>query len=95
MCFIHKAHIVDTRKWLFLFRHLAGQVAQEWQDTDEKDTDMRDKLIGLAKAIVPYHMDHNAEAEACDVLMEMEKLHLLTDYVDENAYPRVCLYLTR
>ncbi|XP_067655757.1 26S proteasome non-ATPase regulatory subunit 2-like [Haliotis asinina] len=75
-------------------RHLAGQVAQEWQDTDEKDTEMREKLTNLAKAIVPYHMDHNAEAEACDVLMEMEKLDLLTDYVDENAYPRVCLYLT-
>lgn len=49
----------------------------------------------MTKEIVPYHMDHNAEAEACDLLMEIEKLDLLKNYVDENAYSRVCLYLTR
>jgi 26S proteasome regulatory subunit N1 len=40
-------------------------------------------------------MAHNAEAEACDLLMEIERLDLLEQYVDESAYPRVCLYLTR
>ena len=41
-------------------------------------------------------MQHNAEAEACDLLMEMEQLDILTntDYVDNDAYSRVCLYLT-
>jgi 26S proteasome regulatory subunit N1 len=43
--------------------------------------------------IVPYLMQHNAEAEACDLLMEIEKLDLLQQYVDRSAYPRVCLYL--
>ncbi|GAB1598561.1 26S proteasome non-ATPase regulatory subunit 2-like [Argonauta hians] len=75
-------------------RHLAGEVIQEWQETSEKDTEIRDKLIGLAKDIVPYHMEHNAEAEACDLLMEIEQLNLLEEHVDENVYPRVCLYLT-
>ncbi|CAC5368757.1 PSMD2 [Mytilus coruscus] len=75
-------------------RHIAGQVAQEWQDLEEKNTEMRDKLLTMTKEIVPYHMDHNAEAEACDLLMEIEKLDILKNYVDENAYPRVCLYLT-
>lgn len=40
-------------------------------------------------------MAHNAEAEACDLLMEIERLDLLEEYVDENIYSRVCLYLTR
>ncbi|KAK3103587.1 hypothetical protein FSP39_020371 [Pinctada imbricata] len=75
-------------------RHLAGQVAQEWQDLGEQDNEMREKLLTMTKEIVPYHMDHNAEAEACDLLMEIEKLDLLQNYVDENVYPRVCLYLT-
>ncbi|CAG2224105.1 PSMD2 [Mytilus edulis] len=75
-------------------RHIAGQVAQEWSDLEVKDTEMRDKLLTMTKEIVPYHMDHNAEAEACDLLMEIEKLDILKNYVDENAYPRVCLYLT-
>lgn len=56
---------------------------------------MRENLIGLAKEIVPYHMEHNAEAEACDLLMEIEQLDLLEQHVDENVYQRVCLYLIR
>ncbi|GFN96227.1 26S proteasome non-ATPase regulatory subunit 2 [Plakobranchus ocellatus] len=75
-------------------RHLAGQVAQEWQDVAADNTEMRDKLVALSKQIVPYHMSHNAEAEACDLLMEIERLDLLKDYVDDSAYARVCLYLT-
>ncbi|CAL1538285.1 unnamed protein product [Lymnaea stagnalis] len=75
-------------------RHLAGQVAQEWQDVTEENTDMKEKLVTLAMQIVPYHMSHNAEAEACDLLMEIERLDLLKEYVDDAAYSRVCLYLT-
>lgn len=59
------------------------------------DEELRLKLVGLAHQIVPYNMAHNAEAEACDLLMEIERLDLLEQYVDESAYPRVCLYLTR
>ena len=49
----------------------------------------------LAKEILPYNMSHNAETEACDLLMEIEHLQLLDNYVDENSFHRVCLYLTR
>lgn len=73
-------------------RHLAGEIAGEWGETEDKE--VREKLIQLAKQIVPYNMAHNAEAEACDLLMEIERLDLLEQYVDENIYPRVCLYLT-
>jgi len=34
--------------------------------------------------IVPYNMKHNAESEACDLLMEVEKLDRLMVHVDEN-----------
>ncbi|XP_047474955.1 26S proteasome non-ATPase regulatory subunit 2-like [Penaeus chinensis] len=77
-------------------RHLAGEIAQEWETLGEDDDARRAELISEAHVIVPYHMQHNAEAEACDLLMEMEQLELLTsqDYVDKDAYSRVCLYLT-
>ncbi|XP_056645931.1 26S proteasome non-ATPase regulatory subunit 2 [Diorhabda sublineata] len=76
-------------------RHLAGEIAGEWGETDFiVNTEIRDKLILLTKQIVPYNMAHNAEAEACDLLMEIERLDLLEQYVDENIYSRVCLYLT-
>lgn len=39
-------------------------------------------------------MAHNAETEACDLLMEIDRLDFLEQYVDESAYQRVCLYLT-
>ena len=76
-------------------RHLSGEIAHEWNELTEKDADMKEKLLKLAKEIVPYNMHHNAEAEACDLLMEIERLDLLEEYVDESVFPRVCLYLTR
>ncbi|XP_063990576.1 26S proteasome non-ATPase regulatory subunit 2 [Diachasmimorpha longicaudata] len=77
-------------------RHLSGELAAEWDEVnggDDAETNT-DKLITLVQEIVPYNMKHNAETEACDLLMEIEKLDLLEDYVDESAYQRVCLYLT-
>uniref|UniRef100_A0A8C4X5V2 26S proteasome non-ATPase regulatory subunit 2 n=1 Tax=Erpetoichthys calabaricus TaxID=27687 RepID=A0A8C4X5V2_ERPCA len=74
-------------------RHLAGEVAKEWQELDENDKVQQETLLKLVKEIVPYNMGHNAEHEACDLLMEIEKLDMLELYIDENAYAKVCLYL--
>lgn len=71
-------------------RHLSGEIASNWPEASEQ---FRKTLKNLIEQIVPYNMAHNAEAEACDLLMEVEQLELLDEYVDESAYPRVCLYL--
>lgn len=76
-------------------RHLAGEVAKEWQEIDESDKAQHEELLTLVKAVIPYNMAHNAEHEACDLLMEIERLDMLEEYIDENAYSKVCLYLTR
>lgn len=71
-------------------RHIAGQIAQKWQS---EDCD-QEKLLKLVHQIVPYNMRHNSESEAVDLLMEIEKLSLLEQYLDnEDACSRVCLYL--
>ncbi|KAK9718881.1 Proteasome/cyclosome repeat [Popillia japonica] len=78
-------------------RHLAGEISAEWTEISgdgEAETQLKDKLIQLSKQIIPYNMAHNAEAEACDLLMEIERLDLLEKYVDDDVYQRVCLYLT-
>uniref|UniRef100_A0AAY4EC10 26S proteasome non-ATPase regulatory subunit 2 n=1 Tax=Denticeps clupeoides TaxID=299321 RepID=A0AAY4EC10_9TELE len=75
-------------------RHLAGEVAKEWQEVEEGDKAQQECLLQLVKEIVPYNMAHNAEHEACDLLMEIERLNMLELYIDENAYAKVCLYLT-
>lgn len=80
---------------LSAYRHLAGEVAKEWQEVEESDKTQQETLLKLVKEIVPYNMAHNAEHEACDLLMEIERLDMLEDYIDENAYGKVCLYLTR
>lgn len=76
-------------------RHLAGEVAKEWQEVEEGDKAQQEVLLKLVREIVPYNMAHNAEHEACDLLMEIERLDMLDTYIDENAYAKVCLYLTR
>lgn len=70
-------------------------MAKEWQEVEENDKTQQETLLKLVKEIVPYNMAHNAEHEACDLLMEIERLDMLEDYIDENAYGKVCLYLTR
>lgn len=87
-------NFTDLNFWPF-FRHLAGEVAKEWQEVEENDKTQQETLLKLVKEIVPYNMAHNAEHEACDLLMEIERLDMLEDYIDENAYGKVCLYLTR
>ncbi|PWA74789.1 hypothetical protein CTI12_AA248690 [Artemisia annua] len=53
-----------------------------------------DDLIELVEQIVAFHMKHNAEPEAVDLLMEVEDLDLLGKHVDKTSSNRTCLYLT-
>jgi len=69
-------------------------VAKEWQELDDAEKTQREPLLTLVKEIVPYNMAHNAEHEACDLLMEIEQVDMLEKDIDENAYAKVCLYLT-
>lgn len=94
-----KSNLDDIGDWGHEYvRHLAGEIAQEWSDPTTQECssneELRSKLILLTRQIVPYNMAHNAESEACDLLMEIERLDLLDEYVDETIYNRVCLYLT-
>lgn len=60
------------------------------------DVDVSD-LMELVDDIVPFHLQHNAEAEAVDLLVEVQRLKKLLElpYVDDKNYERVCLYLLR
>jgi 26S proteasome regulatory subunit N1 len=53
----------------------------------------KEDLLHLSKEIVNFYMSHNAEAEACDLLMEIEHVELLINYTEKDTYQRVCLYL--
>eukprot|EP00124_Ichthyophonus_hoferi_P001063 Ihof_evm3s49 gene=Ihof_evmTU3s49 len=76
-------------------RHLSTEIAQAYDEKEEEGLTKVpvERLVALAEEIVPYCMRHNAEAEACDLLMEIERVDLLEKYVEKEDYPRVCLYL--
>ncbi|KAL9642075.1 hypothetical protein ABK040_004124 [Willaertia magna] len=61
-------------------------------DTEFRPDEIID-LLTLVNKIVPYFMKSASEPEACDLLIETEKLSKIVDYCDESNYSRVCLYL--
>jgi 26S proteasome regulatory subunit N1 len=73
-------------------RHLALELGQEYQNrlTDEREVQ---DLVELALALVPYFLSHNAEADAVDLLSELEMIEEIPRFLDENNFGRVCLYM--
>ncbi|XP_010274583.1 PREDICTED: 26S proteasome non-ATPase regulatory subunit 2 homolog A isoform X2 [Nelumbo nucifera] len=74
-------------------RNLAGEIAQEYTKRQIEEAPI-DDLMELVQQIVAFHMKHNAEPEAVDLLMEVEDLDLLVEHVDATNFKRTCLYLT-
>ncbi|XP_014494134.1 26S proteasome non-ATPase regulatory subunit 2 homolog A [Vigna radiata var. radiata] len=74
-------------------RNLAGEIAQEYAKRQSEETPI-DDLMELVQQIVAFHMKHNAEPEAVDLLMEVEDLGMLSAHVDKTNFKRTCLYLT-
>ena len=73
-------------------RHLALEIGQEYQNRLNAEKETRD-LVDLALSLVPYFLSHNAEADAVDLLSELEIIEEIPQFLDENTYPRVCLYM--
>lgn len=83
-------------------RSLAGEIGQEYNARviDGADPDSDDAfadLLGMVDVIVPFHISHNAEAEAVDLLIEVQRLKKLQDLdsIDAKNYSRICLYLIK
>jgi 26S proteasome regulatory subunit N1 len=82
-------------------RSLAGEISEEFNqrtlDAPADDDADVDDLMVLVDDILPFQMQHNAEAEAVDLLLEVRQLNKLVDtpVVDERNAERVCLYLLR
>lgn len=83
-------------------RSLAGEIGQEYNQrvidgADPDDNEPFEDLLKFVRVIVPFHLTHNAEAEAVDLLIEVQRLKYLLeiDSIDENNYKRICLYLVK
>jgi 26S proteasome regulatory subunit N1 len=75
-------------------RHLSLEIGREFQNrlNDDKSTD---DIIDLALTLVPFFLKHNADADAVDILSELEMIDHIEKYLDENSYARVCMYMVR
>ncbi|KND04040.1 proteasome regulatory particle base subunit RPN1 [Spizellomyces punctatus DAOM BR117] len=73
-------------------RHLASELIGEYAALNEKDEDT-EHVLNQALEIVPFLLKHNAEADAVDLMLELEALDHLSQFVDKDTYARVCLYL--
>ena len=61
---------------------------------DVSDLKPAEELLPLIlEQIAPFFMQHNAEAEAIDLLMEVSRLDELVQHVDKTNCDRICAYL--
>ncbi|EPE08656.1 26s proteasome regulatory subunit rpn-1 [Ophiostoma piceae UAMH 11346] len=73
-------------------RHLALEIGEVYGKrifAEESTTD----LVDLALLLVPLFLKSNAEADAVDLMSELEIIEKLPEFVDEDTYARVCLYM--
>ena len=59
--------------------------------------DMCVDLNMIIDQIAPFNLQHNAESECIDLLLEVSQLPKLLSFqgIEEDNYPRICLYLLR
>lgn len=74
-------------------RHLALEIGEAYQESLGSDDDYIVRIVQLSLKIVPFFLNHNAEADAVDLLLEVESIEKLPQFTDESTYARVCLYM--
>ncbi|KAF5026872.1 hypothetical protein F66182_1068 [Fusarium sp. NRRL 66182] len=74
-------------------RHLALEIGEVYGKRITNDEPTKD-LIDLAVVLIPLFLKSNAEADAVDLMSELEIIEKMPKFVDENTYGRVCLYMS-
>lgn len=74
-------------------RNLALEIGEAYQESLGADDEYTARLVKLSLQIVPFFLKHNAEADAVDLLLEVESIEKLPQFLDASTYARVCLYM--
>lgn len=75
-------------------RHLALEIGADYAKRQEAEKDTTD-LKDLGLSLVPFFLKHNAEADAVDLLYELEMIEKIPEFLDKDTFGRVCLYMVR
>jgi 26S proteasome regulatory subunit N1 len=73
-------------------RHLALELGEVYTKRITAD-EPYEELIDLALTLVPLFLKSNAEADAVDLMSELEIIKDIPKFLDKDTYPRVCLYM--
>eukprot|EP00320_Phaeocystis_rex_P019011 CAMPEP_0119057336 /NCGR_PEP_ID=MMETSP1178-20130426/1809_1 /TAXON_ID=33656 /ORGANISM="unid sp, Strain CCMP2000" /LENGTH=627 /DNA_ID=CAMNT_0007038153 /DNA_START=52 /DNA_END=1932 /DNA_ORIENTATION=+ len=78
-------------------RHLAGEIGEEYNErlaaTAGEKGEASELMPLIIDHMVPFFIEHNAEAEAIDLLSEVGMIESLVQHVDKTNCERVVLYL--
>lgn len=69
--------------------------AKQEQEQDESREYAVEDLRKLSMELVEFFLKHNAEADAVDLLLEVEDIGSIVEKVDDKTWPRVCQYMVR
>jgi 26S proteasome regulatory subunit N1 len=75
-------------------RHLASELGSEYAIRNESGGDIA-QLRNLAFECATFLLGHNAEADAVDLLEELECVDKIVELVDQNNFARVSAYMIR
>jgi 26S proteasome regulatory subunit N1 len=77
---------------LEFIKSLSGNIGVEFLNRIENEQPYED-LYDLVNIMVPFLINSHSESEAIDLLLEVEKLEMVMDLVNQNNYKRICIYL--
>ena len=64
------------------------------RDEESREYNVKE-LRALGMELVTFFLKHNAEADAVDLLLEIEDIRSIVDKVDDKTWPRVCQYMVK
>ena len=73
-------------------RSLCSDIGQEYNKRLDKDEPTND-LIELVKEIAPFLIKQHCESDAIDLLIEVDCIKEILEFINENNYKKICLYL--
>lgn len=89
-----RAKVQNPAEWGHEYmRHLSMEVGKEFSRRIQEDITEIQDLLEIVQILVPYFVQHNAEAEAVDLLLEVERIEDVVEYLDQDTFSRVCLYI--
>ena len=83
----------DITSWgLEYVRSLCSDIGQEYNNRLDKGEPTKE-LLDLVNIFAPYLIKQHCESDAIDLLIEVESIDEIKNYINEHNYKKICLYL--